>query len=157
MLSSRLLTAVTNLQSAFDEARGYAKYHPSRGYWWDFDEGKTKSGKLNKKPKGDQQGGSKGEGKSKTKKSKKKKEAEVDQASHGLNAASSMFQRRRVDMLLDVWARKFPPAVATQSAVTGLVNLSLLLMLNQAFFPPRHSGKSLFFRKLLWPLLFFLG
>ena len=132
MLSSRLLTAVTNLQSAFDEARGYAKYHPSRGYWWDFDEGKTKSGKLNKKPKGDQQGGSKGEGKSKTKKSKKKKEAEVDQASHGLNAASSMFQRRRVDMLLDVWARKFPPAVATQSAAIGLVNLSLLLI--QAFF-----------------------
>merc|ERR1711973_1032863 len=43
VLSSRLLTAVTNLQSAFDEARGYAKYHPSRGYWWDFDEGKTKS------------------------------------------------------------------------------------------------------------------
>ena len=126
MLSSRLLTAVTNLQSAFDEARGYAKYHPSRGYWWDFDEGKTKSGKLNKKPKGNQQGGSKGEGKSKTKKSKKKKEAEVDQASHGLNAASSMFQRRRVDMLLDVWARKFPPAVATQSAATGLVNLSSL-------------------------------
>ena len=122
MLSSRLLTAVTNLQSAFDEARGYAKYHPSRGYWWDFDEGKTKSGKLNKKPKGDHQGGSKVEGRSKTKKNKKKKEAEVEQAAHGLNAASSMFQRRRVDMLLDVWARKFPPAVATQTSVTGLVN-----------------------------------
>ena len=72
MLSSRLLTAVTNLQSAFDEARGYAKYHPSRGYWWDFDEGMTKSGKLNKKPKGDQhQGGSKWEGKSKTRRARR--------------------------------------------------------------------------------------
>ena len=36
VLSSRLLSAVTHLQSAFEEARGYAKYHPSRGYWWDF-------------------------------------------------------------------------------------------------------------------------
>merc|ERR1711973_311757 len=77
VLSSRLLTAVTNLQSAFEEARGYAKYHPSRGYWWDFDEGKTKSGKLNKKPKGDQQGGSKGEGK------KQDKEEQEEKGSRG--------------------------------------------------------------------------
>merc|ERR1719259_757366 len=112
VLSSRLLTAVTNLQSAFDEARGYAKYHPSRGYWWDFDEDKTKSGKLNKKPKGDQQGGSKGEGRSKTKKSKKKG-TDADQAAQGINSASSLFQRRRVDMLLDFWVRKFPPTIAT--------------------------------------------
>jgi hypothetical protein len=27
---------VTHLQSAFEEARSYSKYHPSKGYWWQF-------------------------------------------------------------------------------------------------------------------------
>jgi len=31
-----MLSSVSHLQSAFEEARGYAKYHPSKGYWWDF-------------------------------------------------------------------------------------------------------------------------
>merc|ERR1712029_307826 len=112
VLSSRLLTAVTNLQSAFEEARGYAKYHPSRGYWWDFDDGKkpTSAASLRKiKEDPDKK-------KSKKKKKKKgKKDGDDDQAAAGggLNVASSMFQRRRVDMLLDVWVRKFPPNMAT--------------------------------------------
>lgn len=36
VVNSRLLSAVNHLQSAFDEAKSYAKYHPTRGYWWDF-------------------------------------------------------------------------------------------------------------------------
>jgi len=121
VLSSRLLTAVTNLQSAFEEARGYAKYHPSRGYWWDFDEGKkpaTLGGLRKTKEDPDKKK------KSKKKKRKSEKDGDDDQAAigGGLNVASSMFQRRRVDMLLDVWVRKFPPNIATapsghQSAV----------------------------------------
>ncbi len=39
VVNSRLLSTVTHLQSAFEEARSYAKYHPSRGYWWDFGKG----------------------------------------------------------------------------------------------------------------------
>ncbi len=27
---------MSHLQSAFEEARGYSRYHPSRGYWWHF-------------------------------------------------------------------------------------------------------------------------
>ena len=38
----RILTAVSHLQSGFEEARGYSRYHPSRGYWWDF--GKVNTG-----------------------------------------------------------------------------------------------------------------
>lgn len=114
VLSSRLLTAVTNLQSAFEEARGYAKYHPSRGYWWDFDDGKKTSASLTLR-----KAGATKEDPDKKKKSRKKKkgkrDGDDDQAAAGgsLNAASSMFQRRRVDMLLDVWVRKFPPNIAT--------------------------------------------
>lgn len=28
---------MTNLQSAFEEAQGNARYHPSKGYWWATD------------------------------------------------------------------------------------------------------------------------
>ncbi|XP_006884790.1 PREDICTED: mediator of RNA polymerase II transcription subunit 6 isoform X1 [Elephantulus edwardii] len=30
------LTAVHGIQSAFDEAMSYCRYHPSKGYWWHF-------------------------------------------------------------------------------------------------------------------------
>ena len=36
VVNSRLLSTVTHLQSAFEEARSYSKYHPSKGYWWEF-------------------------------------------------------------------------------------------------------------------------
>jgi len=126
VLSSRLLTAVTNLQSAFDEARGYAKYHPSRGYWWDFDEGKpTTAVKLQSSVGGASDPDKRD--KKKGKKSKKKKGTDADQAAQGINSASSLFQRRRVDMLLDFWVRKFPPTIATapagpQTAAVGASN-----------------------------------
>ncbi len=36
VLFCRIITSVSHLQSAFEEARGYSRYHPSRGYWWHF-------------------------------------------------------------------------------------------------------------------------
>eukprot|EP00088_Acartia_fossae_P019145 TRINITY_DN21117_c0_g1_i1.p1 TRINITY_DN21117_c0_g1~~TRINITY_DN21117_c0_g1_i1.p1 ORF type:complete len:235 (-),score=41.29 TRINITY_DN21117_c0_g1_i1:405-1025(-) len=53
LLNSRILTAVSHLQSGFEEARGYSRYHPSRGYWWDFgkDKEKEKKQKTTKKKK----------------------------------------------------------------------------------------------------------
>lgn len=30
------LSAVHGIQSAFDEAMSYCRYHPSKGYWWHF-------------------------------------------------------------------------------------------------------------------------
>lgn len=77
LLNSRIITSVSHLQSAFEEARSYSRYHPSRGYWWDF--GKDKEGEKKKKVK-----------------VAKKEEP------------SSLFQRRRVDMLLDQLTRQFP-------------------------------------------------
>lgn len=84
VINSRILTTVNHLQSAFEEARHFAKYHPSQLYWWDF--GK-KAG-----PEGVAKGTKK-----KAKKVEKKEES------------SSLFQRRRVDLLLDVLSKKFPP------------------------------------------------
>uniref|UniRef100_G3PEN9 Mediator of RNA polymerase II transcription subunit 6 n=1 Tax=Gasterosteus aculeatus aculeatus TaxID=481459 RepID=G3PEN9_GASAC len=36
VISSRALSAVHGIQSAFDEAMAYCRYHPSKGYWWHF-------------------------------------------------------------------------------------------------------------------------
>ncbi|KAA8581862.1 hypothetical protein FQN60_008602 [Etheostoma spectabile] len=36
VISSRALSAVHGIQSAFDEAMSYCRYHPSKGYWWHF-------------------------------------------------------------------------------------------------------------------------
>merc|ERR1712165_642307 len=124
VLSSRLLTAVTHLQSAFEEARGYAKYHPSRGYWWDFSKGKSannafstqlaNTGAIGNKDSNAESStpeGSSVESK-KTKKGKKSKEKSADDR----DEPSSIFQRRRVDHLLDLWMRNFPPKVQGASA-----------------------------------------
>ena len=88
VLNSRILTGVSHLQKAFEEAREYARYHPSRGYWWDF--GKDKEEKEKAKEKAAKEG------------AKKKKKEEP----------SSLFQRRRVDMLLGQLAAQYPPKYA---------------------------------------------
>ncbi|XP_039597538.1 mediator of RNA polymerase II transcription subunit 6 [Polypterus senegalus] len=36
VIGSRVLSAVHGIQSAFDEAMSYCRYHPSKGYWWQF-------------------------------------------------------------------------------------------------------------------------
>ncbi|XP_063803359.1 mediator of RNA polymerase II transcription subunit 6 [Pseudophryne corroboree] len=36
VINSRMLTAIHGIQSAFDEAMSYGRYHPSKGYWWHF-------------------------------------------------------------------------------------------------------------------------
>lgn len=40
VVSSRLLSTVYHLQSAFEEASSCSRYHPSKGYFWDFKNGK---------------------------------------------------------------------------------------------------------------------
>lgn len=35
-VNSRLLTAVNSVRSAFEEASSYMRYHPTKGYWWEF-------------------------------------------------------------------------------------------------------------------------
>lgn len=36
VVNSRVLTAVHGIQSAFEDAMSYCRYHPSKGYWWHF-------------------------------------------------------------------------------------------------------------------------
>ena len=91
VLNSRILTGVSHLQKAFEEAREYARYHPSRGYWWDF--GKDKEEKEKTKEKAAKEV------------AKKKKKEEP----------SSLFQRRRVDMLLAQLAAQYPPKFTNNS------------------------------------------
>lgn len=77
-----------HLQSSFDEASSFSRYHPSKGYYWDF-----KSQRV-------------GPDKVKAKEEKPREEP------------SSLFQRQRVDMLLGELIRKFPlPAPPQPKAV----------------------------------------
>lgn len=103
VVNSRLLSAVSHLQGAFEEARGYAKYHPTRGYWWDFQQSANVPFGAKKAPNPADEA---------AKKSQKKKK-ESDPAKE---EPSSLFQRKRVDYLLDILTKKFPfkqAAVAT--------------------------------------------
>ncbi|GJQ66252.1 MED6 [Trypoxylus dichotomus] len=90
VLNSRLLSTVHHLQAAFEEASGFSRYHPSKGYSWDF---KSQRGNTEKpKPKED----------------KPREEP------------SSLFQRQRVDMLLSELIKKFPlPTPPQAKAITA--------------------------------------
>lgn len=88
VISSRLLSAIHNLQLAFDECRTKATYDPKRGYGWTFQsEGKKKGGTDMAK----------------------------DDEHEQLQKVTA-FQRQRVDMLLGKLAQSYPHrVVASQS------------------------------------------
>ncbi|CAH2094581.1 unnamed protein product [Euphydryas editha] len=91
VLNSRLLSAVHHLQCSFEETMTYSKYHPSKGYWWDFKA--NKSGPFNM-------------GQS----------APKEVTSTPKEEPSTLFQRQRVDMLLAELVRQFPLPV-TQTTI----------------------------------------
>ncbi|XP_011210499.2 mediator of RNA polymerase II transcription subunit 6 [Bactrocera dorsalis] len=84
VINSRILATVTNLQSAFEEASSYSRYHPNKGYTWDFVANKA----LSDKSKGN------------------KKDPSSNKDDSG-----TIFQKQRVDMLLAELLRKFPPPI----------------------------------------------
>ena len=43
------LNSINHLQSAFDECLSYTRYHPSKGYWWDFKDNEDRSKRSEKK------------------------------------------------------------------------------------------------------------
>ncbi|XP_017005165.1 mediator of RNA polymerase II transcription subunit 6 [Drosophila takahashii] len=85
VINARILNTVVNLQSAFEEASSYARYHPNKGYTWDFSSNKVLSDK--------------------SKSDKKDANAAKDENS------GTLFQKQRVDMLLAELLRKFPPPI----------------------------------------------
>lgn len=96
VVNSRLLSAVSHLQGAFEEARSYAKYHPTKGYWWDFQPNHNApfgAKRITPPNAGDEA-------------KKKKKKSEADSTK---DEPSSVFQRVRVDALLKLLTDKFPP------------------------------------------------
>ncbi|XP_030369521.1 mediator of RNA polymerase II transcription subunit 6 [Scaptodrosophila lebanonensis] len=84
VINARILNTVVNLQSAFEEASSYARYHPNKGYTWDFSSNKVLSDK--------------------SKAGKKDVSAAKDDS-------GTLFQKQRVDMLLAELLRKFPPPI----------------------------------------------
>ncbi|XP_052756414.1 mediator of RNA polymerase II transcription subunit 6 [Galleria mellonella] len=89
VLNSRLLSAVHHLQCSFEETMSYSKYHPSKGYWWDFKATKPGISPFNA-----------GQSVPKEVSSTPKEEP------------STLFQRQRVDMLLAELVRQFPLPIA---------------------------------------------
>ncbi|KAK3749499.1 hypothetical protein QZH41_013478 [Actinostola sp. cb2023] len=43
VINSRMLSALHNFESAFKEAVLFSRYHPSKGYWWQFKDSQKKS------------------------------------------------------------------------------------------------------------------
>ncbi|XP_065331664.1 mediator of RNA polymerase II transcription subunit 6 [Cloeon dipterum] len=82
VFSSRILSAVHNLQGAFDDTISFSRYHPSKGYSWEFKD-----------------------------KNQKVAAASTSKKSSDREEASSVFQRQRVDMLLRELTNNFPPKV----------------------------------------------
>ena len=82
LISFRLASGIHHLVSAFDEAQGYMRYHPTKGYSWEFSKNAD-----SKDPHSDKN------------KDKQKEEP------------SSAFQRARVDLLLGEICKKFFPKV----------------------------------------------
>jgi len=74
------------VQSAFEESLAFSRYHPSKGYSWDFKDKSLKAA---------------------TTTNTSKKEGEREEV-------SSIFQRQRVDMLLRELTNKYPPKVVQQ-------------------------------------------
>lgn len=72
------LSAVHHMQSSFEEASAFSRYHPSKGYYWDF--------KSQKGP----------------------EKVKIPEKEKPKEESSSLFQRQRVDMLLGELIMKFP-------------------------------------------------
>jgi len=110
VVNSRLLSSISHLQSAFEEARSYVKYHPAKGYRWDFQQNNgVPYGAKKIPPPGaatNSNSNSDAETNGKSSKKKKKKSKESDLAK---DEPSSAFQRHRVDKLLTLLTEKFPP------------------------------------------------
>ncbi|KAH8023392.1 hypothetical protein HPB51_013230 [Rhipicephalus microplus] len=83
VINSRLLGAAHSLQGALHEALGYSRYHPSRGYWWNFKDTPAATTATTT--------------------------PSATSSNAAGNTGASLFQRRRVDMLLAELAAKFPP------------------------------------------------
>jgi len=89
VVNSRLANCANYLQQAFSETHGYAKYQSAKGYYWEF---KDKDSQALENAKEE-----KLKGEHLKRKIQKKKEE-----------PSSMFQRQKVDRLLDDLMKKFP-------------------------------------------------
>lgn len=89
VINARMLTTTYHLLSAFEETSSYMRYHPTKGYSWEF----SKDGQNDKQ---------------KEKEMKERIAKEKAKEDFG-----SSFQRRRVDLLLAELAKKFPPKIIT--------------------------------------------
>jgi mediator of RNA polymerase II transcription subunit 6 len=91
VINSRVLNVIHHLESALDESLSFARFHPSKGYWWEFASGPQ---------------GRDGDGQD--------KKSKAGAAKKAADEGSSLFQRQRVDVLLAEWSRNFPPRIRAQ-------------------------------------------
>ena len=88
VVNSRLANCANYLQQAFSETHSYAKYQSAKGYYWEFKDKESQALEVAKEEKL--------KGEHLKRKTKKKEEP------------SSVFQRQKVDRLLDDLTKKFP-------------------------------------------------
>ncbi|CAG2177062.1 unnamed protein product [Oppiella nova] len=110
LINSRILSTVHHLSSAFDESYSYSRYHPSKGYWFEFSKDGDKDGNKEKSDKT-----SKEKNKEEMNSSTKFQRKRVDILLSELTKNSTKFQRKRVDILLSELTKKFPPKLIQQT------------------------------------------
>lgn len=94
LISSRLSSGIHHLLSAFEEAHSFVRYHPTKGYTFDFArDALDKEAALKLQ-------------------FEKKKEKQKEES-------SSAFQRARVDLLLGELMKKFPPKMPSTVGAAG--------------------------------------
>ncbi|UXI16483.1 ribosomal protein S6 kinase [Sarcoptes scabiei] len=111
ILESKLLTAIHNLQSAFDECFNYVRFHPSIDYTWIFDRDTISSDSSNHTD--DENGQS-----DSIKEITQRKEMMITDASDSMRAK----YRHSVDALIRDLYFKFPPLDYKQSNVQNNSN-----------------------------------
>ncbi|KAF2364101.1 Mediator complex subunit Med6 [Trinorchestia longiramus] len=87
VINSRLASTMTHINSSFSELASYSQYHPSKGYWWHF-HNKSAQQSLDQQLQA-------------SKDTKEKKVAAKEEV-------ATLFQRRRVDALLQDISNRFP-------------------------------------------------
>ncbi|KAG4072862.1 hypothetical protein HA402_002605 [Bradysia odoriphaga] len=110
VFNSRLLSITHHLQGAFEEASSYSRYHLNKGYTWDFSSNKARkcfaiSKRVVPTPKFSVLEISE------TEKTKSQTKKETDKVKE---EPSSLFQRQRVDLLLNELLQKFPLPMSPQ-------------------------------------------
>lgn len=106
VINARVLSALCNIQASFAEARSYSRYHPSKGYWWEFEKPGAPIGARRRVSRANS---AREDEPSTSSDSKTSSKHEKETGKTPQDTRTTLFQRTRVDGLLALLSEQFPP------------------------------------------------